>query len=140
MDPESQTVPPPPEFDAPEFPDFEASVLEALNSNLINLAALELEATEFGAPQVDSLPPPPPPKPEEANDMDIQHPQRYEEVIQKHCVYPAEAAGVPLERSAGPEHWTDSRSSTALQAETSMNGARNVQTDCNSSELPSEPR
>ncbi|XP_036452862.1 uncharacterized protein si:ch211-188c16.1 [Colossoma macropomum] len=146
MDPESQTVPPPPEFDAPEFPDFEASVLEALNSNLINLAALELEATEFGAPQVDSLPPPPP-KPEETNYMDVQDPQRYEEVIQKHFVYPAEAVGVLLERSAGPEHWTDSQSSTALQtellkpvaSETSMNGARNVQTDCNSSELPSEP-
>uniref|UniRef100_A0A3B4DR02 Uncharacterized protein n=1 Tax=Pygocentrus nattereri TaxID=42514 RepID=A0A3B4DR02_PYGNA len=111
MGPENQAVPPPPEFDAPEFPDFEASVLEALSSSLINLAALELEATEFGAPQADSLPSPPT-KPEEANDMDVEGPQRHEEVIQKHLVYPAEAVGVLLERSAGPEHWKDSQAST----------------------------
>ncbi|XP_017577243.1 uncharacterized protein si:ch211-188c16.1 [Pygocentrus nattereri] len=146
MGPENQAVPPPPEFDAPEFPDFEASVLEALSSSLINLAALELEATEFGAPQADSLPSPPT-KPEEANDMDVEGPQRHEEVIQKHLVYPAEAVGVLLERSAGPEHWKDSQASTALQtellkpvtSETTVNRARNVQTDSNSSELPSEP-
>ncbi|KAI4898964.1 hypothetical protein NFI96_016194, partial [Prochilodus magdalenae] len=138
----SPAVPPPPEFDAPEFPDFEASVLEALNSNLINLAALELEATEFGTPPLDNLP-----EPEEANDMDPQNCQKYEETIPENIVNPAEAVAVALRRSACPENWADSQSSTALQAEAfkplaseiSMNGAHHVQTDSNSSELPSEP-
>lgn len=57
---EDATVPP------PEFPDFDISAPEATDHNAINLAALELEATEFP----DSLPPPP--LPDEGNGLDLQ--------------------------------------------------------------------
>ncbi|ROL45912.1 FYN-binding protein 1 [Anabarilius grahami] len=57
---EDATVPP------PEFPDFDISAPEATDHNAINLAALELEATEFP----DSLPPPP--LPDEDNGLDLQ--------------------------------------------------------------------
>ncbi|XP_073704298.1 uncharacterized protein [Garra rufa] len=48
---EDASIPP------PEFPDFDLSVPESADANGINLAALDLEATEF--PGFDSLPPPP---------------------------------------------------------------------------------
>lgn len=57
---EDATVPP------PEFPDFDISAPEATDHSAINLAALELEATEFP----DSLPPPP--LPDEGNGLDLQ--------------------------------------------------------------------
>lgn len=146
VSPEDEAVPLPPEFEAPEFPDFEASVLEALNGNIINLRALEVEAGEFGAQPLGSLLLPL--NPDEASDVYVPNPQRCGEVLQKYVVFPTEAAGVPLERPAVPELWTESRSATAAQpdvsrpvtSETSMIQAPNVQTDSTSSELPSEPR
>lgn len=48
---EDASVPP------PEFPDFDIFAPEATDRNAINLAALDVEATEF--PGFDSLPPPP---------------------------------------------------------------------------------
>ncbi|XP_050952723.1 uncharacterized protein si:ch211-188c16.1 isoform X2 [Labeo rohita] len=66
---EDASVPP------PEFPDFDLSVPEATDSNGINLAALDLEATEF--PGFDSLPPPP--LPYEDNGLDLQA------VLAQHC-------------------------------------------------------
>lgn len=50
---EGVTMPP------PEFPDFDSFAPEPKESNAMNIAALELEATEF--PESGSLPPPPPP-------------------------------------------------------------------------------
>ncbi|XP_067308351.1 uncharacterized protein si:ch211-188c16.1 isoform X2 [Pseudorasbora parva] len=50
----------------PEFPDFDDFAAEATDSDVINLATLELEAKEFP----DYLPPPPPP--EEHNGLDLQ--------------------------------------------------------------------
>ncbi|XP_042625280.1 uncharacterized protein LOC109100036 [Cyprinus carpio] len=61
----------------PEFPDFDISAPEAIDSNAINLAALDLEATEF--PEFDSLPPPPP-LPDEDDGL---HPQA---VLVQHCL------------------------------------------------------
>ncbi|XP_066537051.1 FYN-binding protein 2 isoform X2 [Hoplias malabaricus] len=145
QDPENPGMPLPHELEAPEFPDFEASVLEALNSNLINLAALELEATEISVPQPDSLLLPP--KSDEMDNMDVQDLQRDKEVMQDRVAFPPEVGFVPIESYTGSEMWINSQSSTALEpevpkpgiSEIPMNGAHNVQTDSNSSELPSEP-
>uniref|UniRef100_A0A672S8F8 Uncharacterized LOC107562847 n=1 Tax=Sinocyclocheilus grahami TaxID=75366 RepID=A0A672S8F8_SINGR len=60
---EDASVPP------PDFPDFDISAPEATDSNAINLAALDLEATEF--PGFDSLPPPPP-LPDEDDGLHLQ--------------------------------------------------------------------
>lgn len=65
---EDASVPP------PEFPDFDISAPEATDSNAINLAALDVEATAF--PGFDSLPPPLP------NDDDGLHLQA---VFVQHC-------------------------------------------------------
>ncbi|XP_051985180.1 uncharacterized protein LOC127645564 [Xyrauchen texanus] len=59
---ENATVPP------PEFPDFDIPTPGDTDSSAINLAALELEATEF--PESDSLPPLP--VPDEDNSLDFQ--------------------------------------------------------------------
>ncbi|XP_016320110.1 FYN-binding protein-like isoform X1 [Sinocyclocheilus anshuiensis] len=67
---EDASVPP------PEFPDFDISAPEATDSNGINLAALDLEATEF--PGFDSLPPPPP-LPDEDDGLHLQA------VLVQHC-------------------------------------------------------
>ncbi|XP_016368359.1 uncharacterized protein LOC107708601 isoform X2 [Sinocyclocheilus rhinocerous] len=67
---EDASVPP------PEFPDFDISAPEATDSNAINLAALDLEATEF--PGFDSLPPPPP-LPDEDDGLHLQA------VLVQHC-------------------------------------------------------
>lgn len=65
---EDASVPP------PEFPDFDISAPEATDSNAINLAALDVEATEF--PGFDSLPPP---LPNEDNGLHLQA------VLVQHC-------------------------------------------------------
>lgn len=66
-------MPPPPQFDAPQFVAFASSVLDALNTNL---AALEMEATEIGVA---------PPEPEEASDGNL-----HNDVIQKHATEPTD--------------------------------------------------
>ncbi|KAK2901435.1 hypothetical protein QQF64_014340 [Cirrhinus molitorella] len=66
---EDASVPP------PEFPDFDLSAPEVADSNGINLAALDFEATEF--PGFDSLPPPP--VPNEDNGLDLQA------LLAQHC-------------------------------------------------------
>lgn len=125
---------PPPQFDAPHFLDFASSVFEALNTNVINLAALEMEATEFSAP---------PSGPEEASDSNL-----HNNVIQKHVTGPAEPADGNLQGSS-LRHVADSQSIMPLEAqlleavttEISMNCPQNVLTDSYiSNELPSEPR
>ncbi|XP_062849713.1 uncharacterized protein si:ch211-188c16.1 [Trichomycterus rosablanca] len=123
-------IPPPPHFDAPDCSDFTTSVLEALNSNAINLTALELEATDFGAPPQPEIWLPPH-RPEDQDEISC----------------PADAAGVNLQRS-GLACGTDLLSSTALEnqlleaqsSEVSMNGVQNTLTESFiSSEFPSEP-
>ncbi|MCI4377031.1 hypothetical protein PGIGA_G00198870 [Pangasianodon gigas] len=130
---ENTPMPPPPQFDAPHFLDFASSVLEALNTNVINLAALEMEATDFSAP---------PPGPEEASDCSL-----HNDVIQKHVADPTEPADGNLQGSS-LGHVADAQSITVLEAqlmeamttEISMNCPQNVLTDSYiSSELPSEP-
>ncbi|XP_049338686.1 uncharacterized protein si:ch211-188c16.1 isoform X1 [Astyanax mexicanus] len=99
LDAESSAVPPPPpppEFEAPEFPDFEASVLEALNDSLINLAALDLESTEFRVPL-------PPPRPEQEPGAHLQDPERGAEVVLNPSIYPAVDLTGPEQSYSAPQ-------------------------------------
>ncbi|XP_076829608.1 uncharacterized protein LOC143475618 isoform X2 [Brachyhypopomus gauderio] len=151
-------VPPPPQFDAPYFPDFESSVLEALNINGIHLSPLDLEATEFGVPPANDLLLPP--------RADLQKAERCDEMIQRLIAGSAEAAPgrgstapgrgstapgrgstaprrgstAPGQGSTAPgrgstalECWADAQSVTALRPDLSGAGSSD------SSELPSEP-
>lgn len=130
----SASMPPPPQFDAPHFQDFASSVLEALNSSAVKLAALNMEAIECSAP---------PPGPIEESDGNLQN-----DVIQKYDKCPTEPENDNLQGySVG--HVVDSQSITALEAqlqeavsaEISMNCPQNFLTDSYvSNELPSEPR
>lgn len=132
---ENTPILPPPQFDAPHFLDFASSVLEALNTNVINLTALEMEAADFSAP---------PPGPDEASDGNLQ-----KDVIQKYVTGPAEPGNDGNLQGTSLGHGADSRSIAALEAqlleavtgEISMTCPQNILTDSFiSSELPSEPR
>lgn len=131
---ENTPMPPPPQFDAPQFLDFTSSVLEALNSNAINLATMEMKPTDFSAP---------PTGPEEPSDGSLPS-----DVIQKQDTGPAQPAEGNLQGSS-LGHVADSQSLTALEAqlleavtaELSMNCPQNLLTDSYiSNEPPSEPR
>lgn len=131
---ENTPMPPPPQFDVPHFLDFTSSVFEALNTNAINLVALEMEPTDISAPI---------PRPEEERDDDLCN-----NVIQKHVIRPEEPADGNLQGSS-LGHVADSQSITALEAhlleavtaEISMYCPQNLLTDSYvSNELPSEPR
>ncbi|XP_017328524.1 uncharacterized protein si:ch211-188c16.1 isoform X2 [Ictalurus punctatus] len=131
---ENTPILPPPQFDAPHFLDFASSVLEALNTNVINLTALEMEAADFSAP---------PPGPDEASDGNLQ-----KDVIQKYVTGPAEPGNDGNLQGTSLGHGADSRSIAALEAqlleavtgEISMTCPQNILTDSFiSSELPSEP-
>lgn len=126
------TPPPPPQFDAPHFLEFASSVLEALNTNEINLAALEMEPTDISAPP-----------PDEAKDGSL-----HNNVNQKHGTGPLDLADTNLQGSS-LGHLADSQSVTrcdaqlqeAVSAEISMTFPQNMLTDSHmSSEVPSEPR
>lgn len=125
-------MPPPPQFDAPHFLDFTSSVIEALNTKSINLAALKMDPVDITAPI---------PAPEETSEEILNN------VIQKHVTGTEVAEGNLQGSSLG--HVAESQSITALEAqlleavnaEISMHCPQNVLTDSYvSSELPSEPR
>lgn len=126
-------MPPPPQFDAPHFLDFTSSVIEALNTKSINLAALKMDPVDITAPI---------PGPEETSEEHLNN------VIQKHVTGTEDAAEGNLQGSS-LGHVAESQSITALEAqlleavnaEISMHCPQNVLTDSYvSSELPSEPR
>lgn len=134
VSPDNVPMPPPPHFDAPHFPDFASSVLEALNTNSVNITALKMEAIEFSALL---------PGPKEASDGHLQ-----DDVLKKHDKGPAEPAK-DNQQGCSVGHVVDSQSITALEAqlqeaassEISMNCPPNLLTDSYvGSELPSEPR
>ncbi|XP_058251855.1 uncharacterized protein si:ch211-188c16.1 [Hemibagrus wyckioides] len=131
---ENEPTPPPPlQFDTPHFLEFASSVLEALNTNEINLAALEMEPTDISAP---------PPGPDDAKDSSL-----HNNVNQKHGTGPLDLADANLQEfSLG--HVADSQSVTAcdaqlqeaVTAEILMTFPQNILTDSHmSSEVPSEP-
>ncbi|KAK3567609.1 hypothetical protein QTP86_020285 [Hemibagrus guttatus] len=130
---ENLPTPPPPQFDAPHFLEFASSVLEALNTNEINLAALEMEPTDISAP---------PPRTDEVTDGSL-----HNNVNQKHGTGPLDLADINLQRSS-LGHVADSQSVTACDAqlqevvtsEISMTFPQNILTDSHmSSEVPYEP-
>ncbi|KAK3546345.1 hypothetical protein QTP70_025756 [Hemibagrus guttatus] len=130
---ENLPTPPPPQFDAPHFLEFASSVLEALNTNEINLAALEMEPTDISAP---------PPRTDEVTDGSL-----HNNVNQKHGTGPLDLADINLQRSS-LGHVADSQSVTACDAqlqevvtsEISMTFPQKILTDSHmSSEVPYEP-
>ncbi|XP_027011487.2 uncharacterized protein si:ch211-188c16.1 [Tachysurus fulvidraco] len=126
-------TPPPPQFDAPHFLEFASSVLEAFNTNEINLAALEMEPTDITAPLSG---------PEEEN-----YSSRHNIVNQNHGTGPQDLGDAYLQRSSlgyvadsQSVSACDSPQQEAVTAETSMTVPHNILTNSHvSNEVPSEP-
>ncbi|TTG32356.1 FYN-binding protein 1 [Bagarius yarrelli] len=122
---ENTSTPAPPQFDAPRFLEFASSVLEALNTNEINISALELEPTDVSAP---------PPGPKKANDGSLHnYGTSFAEQVDAHL------QGSSLGHVPEPP-LCDAQLQEAVTTEISMIFAQNVLTDSHiSTELPSEP-
>lgn len=123
-------TPPPPQFDAPHFLEFASSVLEAFNTNEINLAALEMEPTDITAPLSG---------PEEEN-----YRSHHNIVNQNHGTGSQHLGDAYLQRSSlGYDSQSvsacDAPQQEAVTAETSMTVPHNILTDSHvSNEVPSE--
>ncbi|KAI7809994.1 hypothetical protein IRJ41_020691, partial [Triplophysa rosa] len=127
---EGATVPP------PEFPDFDSFAAEAKESNAMNIAALELEATEF--PESGSLPPPP--LPDEVDGVRFQAPlvQRSPSRDGSQNMWSGEVHTGSLEEKRNVKILSSVAPSEPVSADVGVNGSHVSNHSSGEQQLPSE--